>query len=180
MVFKDSISGDCAKSLYVSMLKKFNSVPMEKYNMIYHVIGSYYGRKILNKKPECYANGITQEEVNSTFLEVINKINSDFILDINVTLTKIKEYVDYFRKLTFHEWCSDGVTCSYDNLTKEDYVLWRFYQNMGYDLVMNFNDFKMIYNDSSLYRDLEEAFIEGSKHLKQFIGGDVELAIARP
>lgn len=166
MVLKDQMTDDVAKKHYINMIKKFSSVPMEQYGMITHIIGSYYGRKYLNRNPQVYVDGVDQETINEQFKRLVNKINSDFIIDMNQVLIKIKDYVEYYRKITFHEWVSDGFYIK-DSLS-DDVRIVDFYRNMGYDLVMSIHEFKDIFNNSGLYRELSESFVYGAKYLKSY------------
>lgn len=169
VINEKQLTPDEIKKGYFEMIRLFNSVPMDKYSLINNVIASFYARKYLNSHPEKYSEITDMDTINSEFKYAINFINGDFILDINLILKKITDHVNYYRHITFHEWVSNGIVYPMDDFMGLDQHCIEVYYNLGYNMIYSPSEYKIIVENSSLFRDLSEKFAIGAKYRKHYI-----------
>lgn len=170
MIINDSRDNhNDTRSLYYNVIEEFNKIPMERYSVIYNIIASYYARKYLNRYPGMYSKVPDIKVISEMFGGVINKINSDFIIDVNKVIVRIVDHINYYRTITFHEWVSDGVTypkCDSLGLSQD---AMNAYYSFGYSTIYSVSEYKDILDLGERYTDLVLSFGLGAKHIKNLV-----------
>lgn len=158
------------KKDYFNMIREFNSVPLGKSAMVINAIASYFARKHLNHFPEAFTELPSQDDIDNAYGLKINRLNSDYIIDQRLVLKKIRDYINYYKLMTYHEFVPDGIVLpravNVPAFEGVDVSVKDSYYNLGYSLLLSPDEYLMMIKDSNLYRKLSLVTALGCKFLK--------------
>lgn len=153
------------KNCYRTLLETLGRVPLEYNAIIYHVIGSYFGRKYLNLKSEKLGSIDipTVEYLTKKYGAYLGFINESYILNLSKCYLYIQRYAEYYKTITYHEYVPDCASNRPEGISEQEYM---DYCRSNLKMVMGIEEYQTIKKSGSLYFRLSRDFAFGIKYVK--------------